>query len=91
MMELLWRLIGVATTQSLWAQGGDTNEERRSSLKDRKLRDCEKLEGAPQTLLKGVSSHSPEPSAAMRECQGCVQRSSDFEREMGDPGFSEIY
>ena len=59
-MELLWRLMGVeATIQSLWAQGGDINEERRSSLKGRKLRDYEKLEGAPQALLKGVSLPPP--------------------------------
>ena len=60
MMELLWRLMEVdATIQSLWAQGGDINEERRSSLKDRKLRDYEKLEGAPQALLRGVSLPLP--------------------------------
>ena len=59
-MELLWRLMGVdATIQSLWAQGGDINKERRSSLKDRKLGDYEKLEGAPQALLRGVSLPLP--------------------------------
>ena len=45
----------------------------------------------PKPCSKGLASHSPEPSAASRERQGCVQRPSDFAREMEDPGFSEIY
>ena len=65
MMELLWRLMGVDTKiQSLWAQGSDINEERRSSLKDRELGDCEKLEGAKP----GSKGSAPTPLSLLLPC-----------------------
>ena len=45
----------------------------------------------PKPCSKGLASRPPEPSAASRERQGCVQRPSDFAREMEDPGLSGIY